>query len=188
MTSASAQTTTIMEDPIMVDETYELLGVMVQWDFIIYDMNRVADLVDQGYSEEEAMNQSSYDDQIGSFVPGSSVNLTAVSRDVQHGIEFPELDIAIALNRPAPGEEYGPPVQINFTLPNEDVVIEAKCHIFCGLGHDDKSHQMQFIVGNPIELNSSSQGLELPVMISSFFMSVILTTFMIRRVNKIKNL
>ena len=72
------------------------------------------------------------------------------SRDVQHGFSINELDLAVALNRPSAGSEFGQPTVATVSLTDEatdgtlsdsntesGITFSSYCHIFCGLGHPD---------------------------------------------------
>ncbi|MHA2249079.1 MAG: hypothetical protein ACXAD7_01895 [Candidatus Kariarchaeaceae archaeon] len=117
-------------DPVKSgDEKYHIKIITSQWEFVAVDLN----------------TSKEYKHRIGSFEKGSNIVFEIVSKDVQHGFSINELDLAVATNRPLPGEVEGAPTFVEVVLPDEDITLSAFCHIFCGLGHPDM--KIKFVVG-----------------------------------------
>lgn len=143
--------------------SYNFRVELSQWEILVFDLNN---------------NEKKYQNEIGNLDRGARINFEIVSKDVQHGFSINELEIAVASNRPEPGEEFGTLVTVNATLPEESLTIMVFCHIFCGLGHPDM--KFNFIIGGTHELVKTST-LNLSVAI---FIGSILTLSIVFRISK----
>jgi len=128
------------------DGKYYFRIVESQWEIRAYDMVKAQQIVNEtGVDLDKAYEEVEAKGRVGPFPKGSTMVVTVVTTDVQHGFSINEVGVAIATIRPEPGEAFGAPTTAEFQWPNEDVTISAFCHIFCGLGHPDM--KLKFVIG-----------------------------------------
>ena len=114
---------------------YHFRVILRQWEIIMYDMNKVQDLVDGGATQQQALAQSEYTNVLGSLIPGSQIFFKIYSTDVQHGISAHELGISVVVTSPTHDIDSGTPVLANSVLPDKEMSFFIKCNVYCGLGH-----------------------------------------------------
>ncbi|MHA2503793.1 MAG: hypothetical protein ACXAE3_13110 [Candidatus Kariarchaeaceae archaeon] len=135
------------EEFIVVDGLYKVRIEASQWEFKVFDMNLAAN---EGYPDLSIVGDTIKQEfevkhRVEFSEKGANVQFNLYSRDVQHGFSINELDVAVAMNRPEPGNEFGAATSVERTLPNDDVTYSSFCHIFCGLGHPDM--KVKFVIG-----------------------------------------
>ncbi|MCE7737717.1 MAG: hypothetical protein GPJ54_22690 [Candidatus Heimdallarchaeota archaeon] len=134
-------------DPIGgTERPYYFRIELSQWSMKVTDLNRIEDLMLDGYSINEAFAESSYVGYLGKLEMGSQVFLQIYSLDVQHGISINELDIGISILEPTEDIDSTIPFFYDFYLPNTDTSITAYCQVYCGLGHSNM--KLRFDVGD----------------------------------------
>ena len=151
-------------DFIKVDNVYKVRIESAQWEFKIYDLNaaekdginlnREIDISRQSQvdrlNEDKAKYEVKHSVSMPDAVVDDQIEFHLYSRDVQHGFSINELDLAVALNRPSAGSEFGQPTVATVSLTDEatdgtlsdsntesGITFSSYCHIFCGLGHPD---------------------------------------------------
>ena len=150
---------------IKVDGLYKVRIESAQWEFKIYDLNRAerdgVNINGEGpsFDTAKAPYEVKHSVSMPDAVTDDQVEFQLYSRDVQHGFSINELDLAVALNRPSAGSEFGQPTIATVTLTaeatentlsddkegsGEGITFSSYCHIFCGLGHPDMKIKFKF--------------------------------------------
>ena len=151
--------------------------MMTQWTFYVYQLQE-NESIEVAYKESNYIAMSGPDAAIGPFSVDTEIIFDVYTADVQHGFAISKLGIALATDRPMPGELLGGKRSVATILPAEPTVLESYCHIFCGLGHPDE--RMNFIVGTSMDTNSDN--LRIPVL----FLPLVISLFTIIYLNKRK--
>ncbi|MCE7737592.1 MAG: hypothetical protein GPJ54_22065 [Candidatus Heimdallarchaeota archaeon] len=157
---------------VLIDETtndYHIEIITSQWEMLAIDLVRVEKLMGDGMSETKARETASYNGSIGFFLTGKTIRFAITSTDVQHGFQLgyknaegDEISIAVAANRPLPGEDYGTYINAQIDLPDRPMTIKANCYIFCGLGHPNMN--LEFVVKDESNtLTLDAEGLQFVV-------------------------
>jgi heme/copper-type cytochrome/quinol oxidase subunit 2 len=153
------------------DGNYHLQVAMSQWEIKIYNFDANTFTKDN-FDRNRPLASSSENPSIGPFQTGSTVIFEIYSKDIQHGFSIPGLNVALATNRPDPGEAYGRAVSAEVVLPDEPEEFLIECHIFCGLGHPDE--KIELLVGD-----QNDAELRLPFPILSFLFGLSMIFFLI---------
>lgn len=162
--------------PLISDDgKYHLQIVMYQWQFNVFNLQEDESLLD-AIEKGNQIASSGPEGIVGPFSTGTEIVFEVYSRDVQHGFSINTLEIALATNRPEPGEFLGKKISVSTVLPSEPALLEAYCHIFCGLGHPDE--KMSFQVGGDI---AESDSLELPVLVFPLVFTLITMVYITRK-------
>lgn len=151
-------------DFIKVDNVYKVRIESAQWEFKIYDLNRAerdgVNINGEGpsFDTAKAPYEVKHSVSMPDAITDDKIEFQLYSRDVQHGFSINELDLAVALNRPSAGSEFGQPTIATVTLTHEatdgtldpegeldkGITFSSYCHIFCGLGHPDMKIKFKF--------------------------------------------
>ncbi|MCE7735632.1 MAG: hypothetical protein GPJ54_12185 [Candidatus Heimdallarchaeota archaeon] len=164
--------------PVISDDgKYHLQIIMSQWQFYVYQLQE-NESIEIAFREGNYMAKSGSDESVGPFVVSTGIVFEIYSVDVQHGLAIDDLGIALAADRPMPGETLGGKRSAATILPSEPTVLESHCHIFCGLGHPDEN--MDFVVGTPID--AESENLQISVLLLPLILSLSTVIYLNKRI------
>jgi len=118
------------------NDTYHIMLIARNFNFTVIDINHKTTLMNQGVSEAQAINQSSFVGNLTNLAYGKTLLIEAKSAQDEHGFFIEKLGVEFDLKGPGNNETYGPTSTKTTTLPTTDVTMRAYCNIFCGVGHD----------------------------------------------------
>jgi heme/copper-type cytochrome/quinol oxidase subunit 2 len=167
---------------VSADGKYYLQIVMYQWQFDVYNPKE-NESIEEAIRDDNPIASSGPGSVIGPFQVSTEIVFEVYSKDVQHGFQIEALGIALATVRPEPGDTLGDKRSAATILPSEPTVLQANCHIFCGLGHPDEV--MDFQVDDiKVEDIDDTENLTLSVYFFPIIMTLVFATYFTNRRTK----